>query len=53
MHIMLNNKKVLLDTITNPEYEDENFTKYNLKFANLNSIIAEELEVFQLMKGKR
>lgn len=51
--IMLNNKNVLLDSITNPEYEDENFTKYNLRFANLNSIIDEELEIFHLLKGEK
>jgi len=48
--IMAYGKNVLLNTITNTDYEDENFTNYNLRFADINGIIEEEVEKFNLIK---
>jgi len=48
--IMAYGKNVLLNTITNTDYEDENFTNYNLRFADINGIIEEEVEIFNLIK---
>lgn len=43
----------ILSTVTNKKYEDENFTKYNLRFADLTGIISEELEIYKLLKGDK
>ena len=47
--IMQYGDNVLLNYVTNVQYEDENFTNYNLRFADLKGIIEEELELFKLM----
>ena len=43
-------KKVLLNSVSNAEYEDENFTDYNLRFADIKGIIDEKLDIFNLIK---
>lgn len=48
--IMEYGKKVLLNSVSNAEYEDENFTDYNLRFADIKGIIDEELDIFNLIK---
>lgn len=49
---ILNNSKrmVLNDAVSNQEYEDENFTNYNLRFANIESAISEEKCIYNLLK---
>ena len=49
-HIMENGKKVLLNSVSDTEYENENFTDYNLRFADIKSIIDEELDIFNIIK---
>ena len=44
------NRNVLNDIVSNAAYEDENFTEYNLRFADLESAINEELEIYKLLK---
>ncbi len=41
----------LNEVISNSDYEDENFTNYNLRFADANIAIEEELEIYQLLNG--
>lgn len=41
---------ILLDQVTNFNFEDENFNDYNLRFADLNSIVEEEKYMFKLLK---
>ena len=41
---------VLLNQVTDIKFEEENFNDYNLRFADLNSIIEEEKEMFELLK---
>ena len=48
--IMEYDAKVLLNQVTDLNFEDENFNEYNLRFADLNSIIEEEKEMFKLLK---
>jgi len=35
--------------VSNANYEDENFTDYNLRFADLESAMSEELEIYRLL----
>lgn len=48
-NVMKYGNNILLNCISNSEYEDENFTPYNLRFANLKGIIEEELKIYELM----
>lgn len=48
--IIKSNPKVLLNKVTDTRFEDENFTDYNLKFADINAIIEEELKIFNILK---
>lgn len=48
--IMGYGKNVLLNSVSNAEYEDENFTDYNLRFADIKGIIDEELDIFNLIR---
>ena len=48
--IMEYDSSVLLNQVTDLNFEDENFNEYNLRFADLNSIIEEEKEMFKLSK---
>lgn len=43
----------LNEVISNSDYEDENFTNYNLRFADANIAIEEELEIYQLLNGAK
>lgn len=47
------NRNVFNDIISNSDYEDENFTDYNLRFADIEVAIQEELAIYDLMnKGE-
>ena len=48
--IIKSNPKVLLNKVTDTRFEDENFTDYNLRFADINAIIEEELKIFNILK---
>jgi len=50
-NIMEYGQNVLLNSVTNIDYEEENFTEHNLRFADLNGIIEEELEIYNLLNG--
>ena len=41
------------EVISNSDYEDENFMNYNLRFADANIAIEEELEIYQLLNGAK
>lgn len=41
---------VLLDQVTDLKFEEEDFNDYNLRFAGLHGTIAEEKEMFELLK---
>lgn len=43
------NRNVFNKLISNADYEDENFTNYNLRFADLEVAIQEELEIYKLL----
>ena len=49
---MINSLKrnVLNEVVSNSDYEDENFTDYNLRFADIEVAIQEELEIYNLLK---
>jgi hypothetical protein len=42
----------LNEVVSNVDYEDENFTKFNLRFADTNIAIEEELEIYRLLNGE-
>lgn len=44
------NRNVLNEVVSNSDYEDENFTDYNLKFADIEIVILEKLEIYNLLK---
>lgn len=46
----LNSSMSLLSIISDKELEDENFSKYNLRFADINAIIEEEVSIFNITK---
>jgi len=43
-------RNVFNETISNMAYEDENFDGYNLRFADLETAINEELSIYEIMK---
>lgn len=43
------NRNVFNEIISNLNYEEENFTDYNLRFADIEAAIQEELEIYKLM----
>lgn len=50
-NIMTNlSRNVFNETISNMAYEDENFDGYNLRFADLETAINEELSIYEIMK---
>ena len=49
--IMTNlSRNVFNESISNMEYENENFDGYNLRFADLETAISEELSIYQILK---
>ena len=46
------NRNVFNEVVSNSNYEDENFTDYNLRFADLEVAIQEELAIYELMLNK-
>lgn len=44
------NRNVLNEVVSNSDYEDENFTDYNLRFADIEVVIQEKLEIYNLLK---
>lgn len=42
-------RNVLNEVVSNSDYEDENFTDYNLRFADLDAAINEELATYELL----
>ena len=44
------NRNVLNEVVSNFDYEDENFTDYNLRFADIEVAIQEKLEIYNLLK---
>ena len=42
--------KIVLDSISNIQLEDENYIDYNLSFSDENIAINEELAIFNLLK---
>lgn len=50
-NIMTNlNRNVFNEAISNMAYEDENFDGYNLRFADLETAINEELSIYEIMR---
>lgn len=50
-NIMTNlSRNVFNESISNMAYEDENFDGYNLRFADLEAAINEELSIYEIMK---
>lgn len=50
-NIMTNlSRNVFNEAISNMAYEDENFDGYNLRFADLETAINEELSIYEIMK---
>ena len=45
-------RNVFNEVVSNSNYEDENFTNYNLRFADLEVAIQEELAIYELMLDK-
>ena len=43
------NRNVLNEVVSNSNYEDENFTDYNLRFADIQTAIQEELDIYNLL----
>lgn len=43
-------RNVFNESISNKAYENENFDGYNLRFADLEAAISEELSIYQIMK---
>ena len=46
------NRNVFNDIVSNSDYEDENFTDYNLRFADLDTAVKEEMAIFDLLLDK-
>jgi len=46
------NNRTLLSTINDNDLSEQNFSNYNLRFADLNSIIDEEMNMFNLTKDE-
>ena len=44
------NNRSLLNTINNEKLSEQNFSKYNLRFADLSGIIEEEVNIYYLTK---
>lgn len=51
-NILAINSKTLLNIVNDRELESQNFSNYNLRFADLNSIIEEEVSIYKLTKNK-
>lgn len=51
--IMEINSRTLLSTINDNDLSEQNFSEYNLRFADLNSIIEEELNMYELTKEEK
>lgn len=50
-NIMTNlSRNVFNEAVSNTAYENENFDGYNLRFANLETAINEELSIYEIMK---
>ena len=45
-------RNVFNEIVSNSDYEDENFTDYNLRFADLDTAIKEELATYELLLDK-
>lgn len=45
------NRNVLNEVVSNSDYEDENFTDYNLRFADIEVAIQEEMGIYDLLKN--
>ena len=43
------NRNVLNEVVSNSNYEDVNFTDYNLRFADIETAIQEELDIYNLL----
>lgn len=46
------NRNVFNDIVSNSDYEDENFTDYNLRFADLDTAVKEEMAIYDLLLDK-
>lgn len=44
------NSRTLLNVVSDKNLSDQNFSQYNLRFADLNSVIDEELNMYKLTK---
>lgn len=44
------NNRTLLNIINDRELSEQNFSQYNLRFADLNSVIEEEMDMYTLTK---
>ena len=44
------NSRALLNVINDRELSEQNFSQHNLRFADLNSVISEELDMYKLTK---
>lgn len=44
------NRNVFNESISNTAYEDEKFDGYNLRFADLDAAVKEELSIYEIMK---
>ena len=45
-------RNVFNEIVSNSDYEDENFTDYNLRFADLDTAIHEEMDTYELLLDK-
>lgn len=50
-NIITKHDDIIYNLISDKKYEDENFTDFNLRFADIENAIKEEVEVFNLLKG--
>ena len=46
------NNRTLLNIISDRNLSEQNFSQYNLRFADLNSVIDEEMDMYTLTKGE-
>lgn len=46
------NSDTLLNFVNDEQLSESDFSKYNLRFADLNSVLEEELNIYQLTKGE-
>ena len=44
------NSGTLLNVVNDKDLSEQNFSKYNLRFADLNSVVDEELNMYRLTK---